>query len=113
VLPAAGAAPASVRPPIFSNPLVPKSNGAAEGARRGRGAECRGRNHFPASVHTCRDDSWLHDALVSHGAPRGKDFGYGIGVGARGVGGTDSSSDALIDAQCVSLSSCLGYTGGP
>ena len=45
--------------------------------------------------------------------PRGKDFGYRIGVGARGVGGTDSSSDALIDAQFVSLSSCLGYTGGP
>jgi len=40
---AAGAAPANARPPIFSNPLVPKSNCAAEGARRGRGAECRGR----------------------------------------------------------------------
>jgi hypothetical protein len=125
---AAGAAPASARPPIFSNPLVPKSNGAAEGARRGRGAECRGlivsgaqsvggaecrgRNHFRRSVHTCRYESWLHDALASHGAPRGKDFGYRIGVGARGVGGTDSSPDALIDAQFVSLSSCLGYTGG-
>ena len=50
---AAGAAPASARPPIFSNPLV-ASNGAAEGARRGRGAECRGRNHFRGSVQTCR-----------------------------------------------------------
>ena len=30
---AGDAAPASARPPIFSNQLVPKSNGAAEDAR--------------------------------------------------------------------------------
>ena len=77
---AAGAAPASGRccrrrlrqarlpqnrPPIFSNPLVPKSNGAAEGARRGRGAECRGRNHFRGSVHTCRDESLTTETVAA------------------------------------------------
>ena len=97
----------------FRKATAPLKAPAEGGAQSVGGAECRGRNHFRASVHTCRDESWLHDALASHGAPRGKDFGYRIGVGARGVGGTDSSSDALIDAQCVSLSSCLGYTGGP
>ena len=77
---AAGAAPASGRccrrrlrqarlpqnrPPIFSNPLVPKSNGAAEGARRGRGAECRGRNHFRGSVHTYRDESLTTETVAA------------------------------------------------
>ena len=62
---AAGAAPASARPPISSNPLVPKSNGAAEGARRGRGAECRGRNHFRGSVHTCRDESLTTETVAA------------------------------------------------
>jgi hypothetical protein len=58
----------------FLKPSGSKSNGAAEGARRGRGAECRGRNHFRWSVNTCRDESWLHDALASHGAPPRKRF---------------------------------------
>jgi len=62
---AAGAAPASARPLISSNPLVPKSNGAAEGARRGRGAECRGRNHFRGSVHTCRDESLTTETVAA------------------------------------------------
>ena len=52
----------SARSPIFSNPLVPKSNGAAARAR-GRGTECGGRNHFHGSVHTCRDESLTTESV--------------------------------------------------